>query len=73
MNNTNNNVFSFIRVKDNHKVIVILNLTGVEQAMDVFTGAHTGIYREIFMDENHEIPQKISMHLNPWKYLVFER
>ena len=73
MNNTNNNVFSFIRVKDDHKVIVILNLTGVEQAVDVFTGAHTGTYREIFMDENHDIPQKISMHLSPWKYLVFEK
>jgi glycosidase len=61
-------VYSFIRVKENNKVLVILNLSDKKQSVTLAGDSFTGDYKNIFSGKIENIKQNIKITLNPWEY-----
>ena len=72
INTNNENVFSFVRVKDGDKVFVIINLSGNEQKITFASNAATGRYKNLFSKEDTiEFLGELKFDLKPWGYKVF--
>ena len=68
----NSTVYTFIREKDNHKVLVITNLSNTPCQTRVDILIHQGYYKDIFEEENIFIEANHLFDLSPWEYKVFE-
>ncbi|MDP4208392.1 MAG: alpha-amylase family glycosyl hydrolase [Bacteroidota bacterium] len=70
--NRDSSVFSFIRHKDNDKVLVICNLS--PKKIDKITLKSvqlSGDYREVFSNQKKKFANSEKISLNPWEYLVY--
>lgn len=64
-------IFAFVREREGHRVVVVLNLSGWHQQI-LLRGHHfSGRYREVFSDEIAELADKSSLSLGPWQYRVY--
>lgn len=68
----NHSVFAFIRQKDEHKVLVILNLSYYEHQFALHGELYTGQYTDVFTDEKINIDADFKITLAPWGYKVYE-
>jgi 1,4-alpha-glucan branching enzyme len=64
------NVYSFLRIKDNNKVFVILNLSPLEQKATLKGNIYTGNYKSLFENKDIHFDESISVTLKPWEYRV---
>lgn len=63
-------VYSFVREKNENKVIVILNLSDKEQDVSILDENLNGNYTSLFTDAKFEVNTKKSIKLEPWGYIV---
>lgn len=63
-------VFAFVRVKDDNKVVVIINFSPEESSFQPGNEAVIGIFNNVFINENVEIAKDTQFDLQPWSYIV---
>ncbi len=68
-----NNVYSFLRKKDNNTVFVILNLSSVEQKATLKGNSYEGDYKSLFENKDIHLDGSLSVTLKPWEYRVYYR
>jgi len=64
------NIYAFIRVKEDNKVIVLLNLSDQEQSFTIENHDAVGKYKDLFTGNEMEIYAGESILLDPWEYFV---
>ncbi|MBU3023338.1 alpha-amylase family glycosyl hydrolase [Aestuariibacter sp. A3R04] len=64
-------VFSFVRMKDNHKVLVVLNLSPDTVAPTFMSSLYDGVYREVLSGIDEVLQSEQPLILSPWAYRVF--
>lgn len=69
-NTSSNVVYSFIREKEEDKVIVILNLSNSEQSISLTDNSHNGDYESLFTTSTIKIDGNTKFDLKPWGYIV---
>jgi cyclomaltodextrinase len=67
----NKNVYSFLRIKDNNIVFVILNLSPFEQKATLKGNNYSGDYQSLFEKKDIHIDGSLSVTLRPWEYRVY--
>jgi glycosidase len=66
-------VLVFTRAKDNDQVLVILNLSDTEQAVNFSDSNIAGDYSNIFTKNNTRYSNETIIDLKPWAYIVLEK
>ncbi len=64
-------VLAFIRQKDHDKVLVILNLSPLEQQCEIQDQHISGKYRELFSHQEKTLKPGSKFRLKPWEYFVY--
>lgn len=65
------NIFIFVREKDGSKVVAFFNLSESKKAVTVSDTKIEGIYKNLFTNEETQIPSTYQLILSPWDYQVF--
>ena len=65
-------VYAFTREKNGDRVVVIINLSGEAQSIELGAGDYAGTYSDIFAKTDSELAVGNKMTLEPWGYYVFE-
>lgn len=65
-------IFAFARKKDERKLIVFINLTGLEQDFVVEDDKAAGTFTDVFSAETKTIENGMHLTLPAWGYLVLE-
>lgn len=63
-------VYAFHRVKDQDRVVVVLNLSGQPQTVQLSGNGFDGAYTEIFSRQPVELKSEMTVSLKPWEYRV---
>lgn len=63
-------VFAFIREKEGHKVIVVLNLSKTAQEIKLNSADYVGAYNNVFAKGTTTLTEDMMMNLEPWDFLV---
>ena len=63
-------VFSFMREKDEDRVVVVLNLTSEPQEVSLSGDDYAGDYTNVFANRSLMLTEDMVFQLNPWDYLV---
>lgn len=64
------NVFAFLREKENNKVVVVINLSDEDGVFLANSMAAFGTYTNVFTKESLKITEYTQLNLKPWSYLV---
>jgi 1,4-alpha-glucan branching enzyme len=73
VSDNDNNVYSFLRKKDNNTVFVILNLSASEQKATFNGSSYAGDYKSLFENKDIYLDGSLSVSLKPWEYRVYYR
>lgn len=74
INTGNEDVLSFTRSKEGHKIFTLFNLSEEKQTVKFSSSSAIGDYRNLFdKDDAVEIAGEMEFELNPWQYLVYVR
>lgn len=65
-------VFAFIREKNDDKILVIINLSPNNQTPIFLNPEISGIYRDLFIDDTLSFQQGSNLNLTGWEYRVYE-
>lgn len=72
--NTNEKtVVSYLREKDENRVVVVLNLTGEPQEVSLKGNDYVGDYTNVFANRSQTLTEDMVFQLNPWDYLVLSK
>ncbi len=63
-------IFAYSRTQGNSKVIVILNLTGTQNAFNLTDDTHAGVYTNLFDGGKTTLSKANALTLKAWGYLV---
>ncbi|GAA4843959.1 alpha-amylase family glycosyl hydrolase [Algivirga pacifica] len=63
-------VISFVREKEGHRVMPILNFTDQEVTVTLETAHYAGRYQELFSGTSYTLKGKDKLTLKPWGYIV---
>lgn len=63
-------VISFVREKNNSKVITVVNLSNEHVKTNLETQYDKGNYRELFTNKEYTLTENLSLDLAPWSYYV---
>ena len=66
----NEKLIAFLRVKDNDKVLAIINLSGTDVEFRTSSEQAYGTYTNIFTGEKSEFGKDTVLKLGPWDYFV---
>ncbi len=69
-NDKPNQVISFSREKNGHRVIPIINYSDKPVKVKLNSKYQSGIYSELFTKQRYTLKGGDEMNLGPWKYLV---
>ncbi len=64
-------IYAYVREKENEKILVILNFSGMEQAISINDKSLTGKAYNVFK-ENEELLNSKERKIKPWGYEVYE-
>ena len=64
-------VYAFVRVRDNDRVLVVLNLSGTARTVTLHSPALPGQYREVFTGADARFGKRAPMRLEAWAYRVY--
>lgn len=68
------NVFSFLRKKDEKEILVVLNLSANDDLhLDIIDPMLTGTYKNIFSGAMKDLSREKSFEMQGWEYLVYEK
>lgn len=65
-------LYAYVREKDKHKILVILNLSLKEQTIQIKDTSLTGNPMNIFMGSKEPINVGLQFGIEPWGYIVYE-
>jgi len=65
-------VYAFVRRKNGHKVLVILNFSGKEQNIIITDASLAGNPFNLFTNKHGKISPKIQFAMQPWGFLVYD-
>ena len=65
-------LYAYVREKEGHKVLVILNLSNKEQAVNIKDASLQGKPYNIFLFQNEPVNPTHSFNLEPWGYVVYD-
>ena len=66
-------VYAFTRAKNDDRVVVLINLSGEAQNIELGAGDYAGRYSDVFGKTDMELAVGQSMTLEPWGYRVLEK
>jgi alpha-amylase len=67
-------IFAYLRKKDNHEVLVVLNLSAQKDLhFDITDENVKGIYKNIFSGAANDFTVEKSFEMQGWEYLVYEK
>jgi glycosidase len=70
----NAHVFAYLRKYNEREVIVILNLSSIDQLrFDIIGSVVNGAYKNVFSGITNDFIAKKTFEMNKWEYLVFEK
>ena len=69
--NNDDNIFSFIREKDNNKVFAIFNLSAQNQNIKISDNKIGGTYKDLFTDQSNPLTSDYDIELPAWGYKIF--
>jgi alpha-amylase len=64
-------VYAYLREKDGHKVLVILNLSAKEQPIKISDPSLAGEAFNVFMGSKEAIKNDHTFNIEPWGYVVY--
>ena len=73
VNSAPEEVFGFVRANERDGVLVLLNLSGQPQTVELRDGPYRGRYRERFSGEAVEFGDAAEVTIAPWGYRVYVR
>jgi glycosidase len=65
------NVLVFSRVKDENKVIVVINMTAKPQVLKLNSTTYAGKYKDLFSGKKVTVANELILNLEPWGYKVY--
>ena len=65
------NVFAFVREKENNKIFVIMNMSDGVKSVNIHDELISGEYIDLFQNQNISIASSAEFSLQPWEYHVF--
>jgi glycosidase len=65
-------LYAYVREKDRHKILVILNLSAKEQTIKADDPSLTGEPVNVFMGTKEAIKAGHSFNIEPWGYVVYD-
>lgn len=65
-------IFAFVREKENNKILVITNLSGHSQSVELRSDKLKGRYSEIFSNEKAVFDNVENFNLEAWEYRVYQ-
>ncbi len=69
--NADSAIYAFKRIKENNKVIGIMNFSGQLQQLNITDKTAAGNYSDYFTNKQYELSADKPLTLEPWQYLVF--
>ncbi|RYF78211.1 MAG: alpha-amylase [Cytophagaceae bacterium] len=63
-------VYAFLRQRDNDRVVVIVNLSNQLQTIRLSGDGYTGLYTDVFEHKPMELKTGMTITLKPWEYHV---
>jgi glycosidase len=66
-------VYAFIRRSPDNQLLVILNLSKVDQSADLKGTDFRGKYQDVFSGDKYNLSSKGQIRLKAWEYLVLEK
>lgn len=70
MNDKMNQVVSFVREKNGHKVLVFINLSNDSVVVQFDTSFDKGNYFNLFSDASQQVDETMVIEMVPWDYMV---
>ena len=68
-----NQVMSYLRKKEDHEVLVVLNLSKRDMNIDITDTRLMGTFRNAFTNKPIDFSNQRSFNLNAWGWLVLEK
>jgi glycosidase len=65
------NVLVFVRKNNDHKVLVVINLSKEQHSLKMKNACLKGAYTELFTGKSAKIGKSINLDLKPWEYKVY--
>jgi maltooligosyltrehalose synthase len=69
--NADSAIYAFKRIKENNKVIGIMNFSGKAQQLNITDKSVAGNYSDYFTGQAYELFTAKPLALEPWQYLIF--
>ena len=66
-------VISFSREKNGQKVLPVFNFSSKPVTVELSSGFHKGVYKELFTDSSYTLKDSTSLSLPAWGYKVLVR
>ncbi len=67
------NVFAFVRVKNGHAVLTLVNLSDKKQNVQIDFADFEGEYSDLFSEKSIKAGTELKLELEPWGYRVWYR
>lgn len=68
------NIFAWLRKKENHEVLVVLNLSAIKNLhFDITDEQVKGVYKNAFSGAANDFTTEKSFEMQPWEFLVYEK
>lgn len=64
-------LYAYVREKDGHKIVVILNLSAKEQTITINDAALAGNPLNVFMGTKEKLTVGHSFNIEPWGYIIY--
>ena len=68
--NNDENIFAFLREKDNNKIFAIFNLSAENQKIDINDKRIEGSYKDLFTGKNNLLTDECDVNLPAWGYRI---
>jgi glycosidase len=66
----NNNIFAFIREKDENSIVIILNLTKKQRTFAIRNNIADGMYTNALNGATFELKKNLKLVFTPWQYSI---
>lgn len=69
--NNDDDIFSFVREKDNNKVFAVFNLSDQNRNIKIDDNKIKGTYKDLFADQSNSFISNYNVELPAWGYKIF--
>ncbi len=69
-NNAEDCLMTFVREKDDSRVVCVMNVSPWSIHTDYYTGIYAGTYRDAMTNEEFVLPEHVERDMAPWEFFV---